>query len=114
MLRPKGPEASKLRQRKFRLLQTLRIPEDALPGSLALIHRRCGKPTCHCAKGEGHPVWVLTYTYQGKKHVEWIPEEWVEEIRARVEEGRAFQEAFREVLVTNAQLVVLARRQRRR
>jgi len=41
---PKGPEAARLRQRKFQLLRTLEVPEDALPGSLALTHRRCGKP----------------------------------------------------------------------
>ncbi len=114
MRRPHGPRAARLHQRKFALLQRLKIPPDALPGSVALIHRRCGKPTCHCAKGEGHPVWVLTYMHHGKKHVEWIPKEWVAEIRQHVAAGRAFVDAVREVLAANAQLVVLARKQRRR
>jgi len=111
---PKGPQAARLHKRKFDTLRRLKIPVDALPGSLALLHRRCGNPTCHCARGEGHPVWVLSYMRRGKKHVEWIPPEWVDEIRQRVAAGREFVDAVREVFAANAQLVVLARKQRRR
>jgi len=69
--------AAKLRQRKLERLRGLRLPKDALPGSLALTHRRCGKKTCRCATGEGHPVWTLTFMVDGEKHAEWVPEEWV-------------------------------------
>jgi hypothetical protein len=110
----RGPLASRLRQRKFQLLRRFRIPEDALPGSLSLTHLRCGKPTCHCAEDRGHPVWSLTFMVQGEKHVQHIPKEWVEEVRCRVEEGREFQDAVREVLAANAQLLVLARQQRQK
>lgn len=85
-----------------------------LPGSLSLSHFRCGKPTCHCAQGEGHPAWSLTFMVAGRKHVLHVPTAWVEEIRRRVEAGRAFQDAVREVLAANAQLFVLERKQRRR
>ena len=51
---------------------------------------------------------------QGKKHVQHIPKDWVEEVRRRVEAGREFQDAVREVLAANAQLLVLARQQRRK
>jgi hypothetical protein len=51
---------------------------------------------------------------KGKRHVERIPKNWVEEVRRRVEAGRAFQDAVREVLAANAQLLVLARKQRRK
>jgi hypothetical protein len=50
----------------------------------------------------------------GKKHVQHIPKDWVEDVRRRVEAGREFQDAVREVLAANAQLLVLARRQRRK
>lgn len=112
--RPKGPEAARLRQRKFRLLRGLTIPPDGLPGSLALTSTRCGKPTCHCATGEGHPGWSLTFMVEGKKRVERIPTEWVDEIRRQVEAGRQFREAVAEVFALNAQLLALAKRQRRR
>jgi Family of unknown function (DUF6788) len=106
-----GPLASRLRQRKFQLVRRFHIPQDALPGSLSLTHLRCGKPTCHCAEDRGHPVWSLTFMVQGRKQVQHIPREWVEEVRRRVQAGREFQEAVREVLAANAQLLVLARKQ---
>ncbi|HEY6386868.1 MAG TPA: DUF6788 family protein [Candidatus Acidoferrum sp.] len=105
-----GPLASRLRQRKFQLLRRFSIPEDALPGSLSLTHLRCGKPTCHCADDRGHPVWSLTFMVQGKKRVQHIPKEWVEEVQRRVQAGREFQDAVREVLAANAQLLVLERK----
>ena len=111
---PKGPQASRLRQRKFELVRRFRLPDDLLPGSLSLSHLRCGKPTCHCADGPGHPVWSLTFMVQGKKHVQHIPKDWVEDVGRRVAAGREFQDAVREVLAANAQLLVLARQQRRK
>jgi hypothetical protein len=110
----RGPLASRLRQRKFQLLRRFPIPADALPGSLSLSHLRCGKPTCHCAEDRGHPVWSLTFMVQGKKRVQHIPKEWVEEVRRRVKEGREFQDAVREVLAANAQLLVLERQHRKK
>jgi hypothetical protein len=112
--KPQGPLASRLRQRKFELVRRFHIPDEALPGSLSRTHLRCGKPTCHCAEGLGHEVWSLTFMVQGKKHVQHIPKHWVEEVRRRVEAGREFQDAVREVLAANAQLLVLARQQEKR
>jgi len=112
---PKGPQAARLRQRKFELLRRFPIPPDLLPGSLSLTHRRCGQPTCHCAQDQqGHPVWSLTFMAEGKKRVEHIPHEWVKEVQRRVEEGREFKEAVAAVFATNAQLLALGRKQRKR
>jgi hypothetical protein len=49
-----------------------------------------------------------------QRHVERIPREWVEEVQRRVAAGREFQDAVREVLAANAQLLVLARQQRKK
>ena len=110
-IEPKGQAASRLRQKKYSTLRTIQVPEDALPGSLALCHRRCGKPTCHCAKGEGHPIWQRTYVLDCKKQVERIPHEWAEEVKRRVDAGRQFRDAVTDVFNANAQLLVLWRRQ---
>lgn len=111
---PKGPEAARLRQRKFAVLRQFPLPQDLLPGSLSVSHTRCGKPTCHCANGEGHPAWSLTFMADGKKRVERIPKDWVDDVRQRVTAGRAFQDALREVLTANAELLVLRRKQQPR
>lgn len=111
-----GPAAARLRQRRMTLLQALKLPPDALPGSLALSYTRCGKPGCHCARGEGpsHPGWQLTFMVGGRKRVERIPQEWGDEVRRRVAAGRAFRDAIAEVFAINAELLVLERRQRAR
>ena len=49
----------------------------------------------------------------GKKRVEHVPTEKLEEIRNRIEQGRAFQDAVREVLAANARLILLERQQLR-
>lgn len=111
---PRGPQASRLRQRKFQLLRRFPIPADLLPGALTRSHTRCGNPRCHCVRNQGHEAWTLTFTVRGQRHVERIPRDWVGAVRRRVEAGREFQDAVREVLAANAQLLVLARRQRKR
>jgi len=111
-IRPKGNQASKIRQRKFELIRRFQFPEDLLPGSLSQQHLRCGKANCRCAKGGGHEVWSLTFMAEGKKHVQHIPKHLVDDVRKRVEAGREYQEALREVLAANAYLLVMARKQR--
>ena len=111
-----GPAAARLRQRRRTLLEALKLPPDALPGSLALCYTRCGKPTCHCAgpgDRKGHPGWQLTFMVGGRKRVERIPQAWLEQVQSRVEAGRAFREAVAEVFALNAELLVLERRQQR-
>jgi hypothetical protein len=108
---PKGPIAARWRQQKFQLLNRYPIPSDLLPGSLSLSRTRCGKPSCHCAKGEGHEAWTFTFMSGGKHRVERIPKLWVDQVRQRVEAGRDFQNAVREVLTANAELLILARKQ---
>src|SRR6266404_6754576 len=95
---PRTPQASRLRQRKFELIRHLPLLDDQLPGTLTRSRTRCGKPSCHCASGEGHEAWTLTFMSGGKRRVERIPKPWVDQVRQQVEAGRNFQEAVREVL----------------
>ncbi len=113
---PRGPQAARLRKRKADLLNLFPIPDDLLPGSLAESHMRCGKPGCHCAdrKDPGHSFWTLTYMVQAKKRTQHIPKDLVDQVRQRVEAGRAFHDAVREILAANAELLALTRQQRRK
>ena len=114
MPEPKGPEAAWLRKSKFGFLRRFAIPADGIGGSLALARTRCGKDNCRCAQGELHTVWRLTFMVDGKKRVERVPKEWVEEVRQLVQLGRDFKEAMNAVFAANARLFVLARKQARR
>jgi hypothetical protein len=49
----------------------------------------------------------------GKKRVETIPADWLDTIRPRVQAGRKFKNIAAELLTINAELLVLARQQRR-
>ncbi|MBL8178495.1 MAG: hypothetical protein JNK48_27725 [Bryobacterales bacterium] len=111
---PKGPQAARLRQRKFELLRLFPFPEDLLPGSLTESSTRCGKPTCHCAQPNdpGHSTWTLTFMSNGRRRVERIPKAWAEQVQERLRAGRQFQDAVRDLLTTNAELLVLARKQK--
>jgi len=110
---PRGPQAARLRQRKFQLIRRFHLPDNLLPGSLFLTHRRCGKPTCHCACGKGHPIGYLGFMANRKHRVEPMPADWVDAVRQQVEAGRQFQDAVRELLTAKAELLVLWRKQRK-
>jgi len=110
---PKGPLAARLRRRIQHLLDRVELPPTGLPGSLALSHSRCGKPSCHCAAGQGHPVWSLTFMLDGQKHVERVPPDWVDSVRQQVQQARDFKEAVAEIFTANAQLLILQRDQSR-
>jgi len=49
----------------------------------------------------------------GKKRVETVPAEWLDAIRPPVRAGRQFKNIAAELLAINAELLVLARQQRR-
>jgi hypothetical protein len=111
---PKGPDAARFRQRKFQVLRHFSLPDHLLPGALTETHTRCGKPGCHCIdpSDPGHSAWTLTFMSDGKRRVERIPKQWVEDVAQRVRAGREFQDAVRELLTANAELLVLARKQK--
>jgi hypothetical protein len=102
-----------LKVRKHNLLTLLRLPSEALAGSLAQSRYRCGKANCHCAEGEGHSRWSLTFMVDGKKRVQNIPKDWVEFVRERVNEGKAFKQGVAELMAINAQLFRLLNKQDR-
>ena len=109
----KGAEAARARQRKHALSERFQIPDGLLPGTICVSYRKCGNPNCRCASGQGHESWSWTFMLDGKKHVEHVPADKLGEIRSRIEQGREFQDAVREVLQANARLIVLERQQLR-
>ena len=40
-----------------------------LRGSLIILKRKCGTPTCHCAKGDPHRSPALSYNLKGKTKI---------------------------------------------
>ena len=50
----------------------------------------------------------------GRKRVERVPDDWVDQVRRQVEAGRQLKQTVAEFLAANAQLLTLWRRQRGR
>ncbi len=64
------------------LLEECLRREPLLPGSLYTLRRKCGKPNCHCSRGELHESTVLSYRGQGRpRNISPSPEQ-LESIRA--------------------------------
>jgi len=62
----------------------------------------------------GHLFYSLTFMIDGKKRVESIPADWIDAVRPAVEAGRGFKDSVADLFTINAQLLLLARQQRRR
>ena len=65
-MRDSLPDLEADRAKLFQQMQTL---DDFRPGSISVVVRRCGKPTCHCAQPDdpGHnPQFRLTRKVDGK------------------------------------------------
>ena len=93
-------ELSKLRQqmsRSFsalgRLLDEFMRPGSMVPGCLYRLRRKCGKPTCRCARGELHETWALTRSEQGKSRLYSVPAAQRSTLRDSTLEYRRYQRA---------------------
>jgi hypothetical protein len=74
----KGMNRKDLERRRQRLLQDLPPLDQILRGSLFQRSIRCGKSSCHCAEGGGHPVWCVGVSLKQGKTVQLsLPQELV-------------------------------------
>lgn len=62
-------------------------------GNVYKLARKCGKPTCACARGELHRSMVLTWSHEGKSKLFSIPPERLSELREKSEEYLRFRRA---------------------
>jgi len=96
-----------LQQRIERIKADIAALGPMRPGSLVEHYRRCGKPTCRCAKpGQpGHgPQWLLTRAVAGKTVSVPVGPQALERTRCQVEEYRRFRALARELIEHNARL----------
>lgn len=84
---------SRLRQDLRRLAAELERELEAVFGRTPLVKgtvyelaRKCGKPSCACARGELHRSTVMSWSHQGKTRLMSIPPERLTELRGKSEE----------------------------
>lgn len=68
-----------------------------LRGTLSQRSSKCGKPTCHCAKGELHHSLYLVQSHGGKPRQICVPQSWQPRIRQAVEDYQQLQRLMEEV-----------------
>jgi len=95
---------SRLRQDLRRLVAELEGSIEAVFGRGPLVKgtvyemaRKCGKPSCACARGELHRSTVLSWSHKGKTRLMSIPAERLTELRKKSEEYQHLRGARAEV-----------------
>jgi hypothetical protein len=68
-----------------------------LRGTLSERAGKCGKPTCHCAKGERHRSLYLVQSQAGKPRQICVPQAWQQRVRQAVNDYRQMQRLIEEV-----------------
>jgi len=98
--------------RQFRasgsLLRQMTKPVELIPGSFYLMHRKCGKPSCRCARGQLHATYVLTRSEAGRHKLYGVPATERARVRKLAVAWRRSQQARAKLHKLHAQLLALA------
>jgi hypothetical protein len=85
-------------ERNFRSRLT-QLVHDAwfLRGTLSVRSRPCGKPNCHCARGQLHASLYLVQSRQGKLRQLSIPKQWEDRVRQAVSNYQQMRRLIEEI-----------------
>jgi hypothetical protein len=81
--------------------------EPLLPGSLYTLRRKCGKPNCHCSRGELHESTVLSYRGGGRPRNVSPPPEQLASLRALTQDYRRCRQVRAKLVRWQRQLLKL-------
>ncbi len=71
--------------------------EGLMRGTLLVRRRKCGKPTCHCAKGEGHESLYVVVREEGRLRQLFIPKDWEPQVREWVANHQRARQLMEEI-----------------
>jgi hypothetical protein len=93
------------------ILRQIAQLQDMRPGSVSVVFRRCGKPTCHCAqpKDPGHgPHFQLTSKRDGKTLTQALPSRTaLDKAEQQVAEFRNFEKLSQSLIEVNQKICQL-------
>lgn len=97
-----------LESERSQILRQISTLGDLRPGSICAVPRRCGKPTCHCAKPKdpGHdPQLRLTYKVDGKTVAEsFATPTALHKAQAEIHEYQRFQKLCADLVAVNQRI----------
>jgi len=77
-----------------RLIRSLGVLREMLPGSFVERKRVCGRPNCHCADGKNlHAQFQISVLVDGKPKVFHVPASLVEQVRQQIQMRHRFDAA---------------------
>lgn len=89
-------------------IETLLSAGEMIAGSFVVLLRKCGKPTCRCASGDGHEARCLSRSEGGKTRMAYVPARDEVEVSTKAERYREFRQARAELMRLSGQLAELA------
>lgn len=99
---------AELESQRANLITEMVSLQDLRPGCVTGIVRRCGKPTCHCARpgDPGHgPTLRLTYKTEGKTISESLPTPAaIRKAEREIAEFRRYQQISRDFVEVNEKI----------
>ena len=92
---------SRLRRELRRLEESRTVHLDSIlsargplrRGAFVTVQRKCGKPNCRCAKGEGHPAKYLSVKESGRTRMIYVTSSQEVQVAEEAEQYRRFRQA---------------------
>lgn len=109
--KPRAPASTPAvaERRRQRLLAQLPDLRHILRGSLVTRYRRCGRPSCHCAReddpGHGPAYYLMVTVAPGKTVQVYVPKEHKDEVESWLENFQRVREKLDEVSTLNRALL---------
>ena len=106
MTKAKNTSPASLLRARRRIADRLPPFEELLRASLLDRQVRCGKPTCHCAEGPGHPAVYVGVTFRGGRTEQiTVPRQLLPTIRRWIRNYQRWWEAVEKVSAINRGLL---------
>jgi hypothetical protein len=80
-----------LERQRQKIVSELLCYDELLRGSFATVYTKCGKDTCWCKDGKGHPHSRLTWNEEGQGYTRKVPKDEIPWILEATEHYRQFR-----------------------
>lgn len=90
----------KLQKKKVAFVEELLDASPMLRGTFGVAYRKCGKPTCWCAAGKGHPYSRITWSEEARSRTKIIPSQdtdWAQKLTGNFRRFRKTRKTLREL-----------------
>jgi len=95
-----------LEAQRLVLLRQLRQAGPLVEGSIAMVARKCGSPSCPCAQGVAkHQAMILCKKVQGRSVATYVPKDLWSQVREWNREHKKIKRVLKELSAIGEQLI---------